>query len=366
MTNEERQEIADAFGKDLDPLVKYEQTFVEHDLRPFEAALAELVDEENTPENTIRNYTTPWKLWKQFMQSQGRHPACPAEDHVDDFVDYLRNERENNDGSIKLKLRHLNAIFKFWQNDPAFPHGDSFNPFAKRLEGKDISYDGPKDPPRVSISKLRELLSDINHWRDRAIILTQLKLGLRASELCNIKISEINIQHQELTDHYSEMGTHQQVATRPNSIYIPEDRQLNKSNVPRVLPLDDELRATLIEYLLVRPDNGKPWLFLSPTRHNQMSNTTVNSTWKDYFHPEYQFEDDNQYRSITSHFGRHRFSTYFEKEQNWDENDIKYMLGHEGAYNEETSSSLESYIHTYHEDIRDDYLKEIYKFGLGI
>jgi integrase/recombinase XerD len=258
MTNKKRKEVADAFGKDLDPLLKFEQTFVEYSLKPFEAALDDLIDYDTTPQGTISNYTTPIGQWKAFIKRHDRHPACPSERHVREFITYLRKERDNSDSTIKPKIRHLNSIFEYWQSDAAFPHDDGFNPFAKELKKGYLSPENAKEPPRVSVPELREKLQGVNHWRDRTVIVTQLKLGLRASELCNIKLSEINIQHQELQDHYDEIGTHRRVRDRPNSVYIPPDRELNKSSVPRVLPLDDELRLLLIEYLLVRPDNGKP------------------------------------------------------------------------------------------------------------
>jgi integrase/recombinase XerD len=366
MTNKKRKEVADAFGKDLDPLLKFEQTFVEYSLKPFEAALDDLIDYDTTPQGTISNYTTPIGQWKAFIKRHDRHPACPSERHVREFITYLRKERDNSDSTIKPKIRHLNSIFEYWQSDAAFPHDDGFNPFAKELKKGYLSPENAKEPPRVSVPELREKLQGVNHWRDRTVIVTQLKLGLRASELCNIKLSEINIQHQELQDHYDEIGTHRRVRDRPNSVYIPPDRELNKSSVPRVLPLDDELRLLLIEYLLVRPDNGKPWVFLSPTRHNQMNNSKVNEIWKDHFHPEYQMDEDDPYRSITSHFGRHRFSTHFRNERHWQEEKVQYMTGHKGSYDSDKHDSLSTYVHTYYEDIRDRYLDEIYKFGLGI
>lgn len=366
MRNEKRIDIADAFGQDLDPLSKFEQTFVEYDLEPFTAALDDFIDYETTPKGTLENYTTPIRQWKAFMAEQGRHPACPTEHHVTGFVTYLRTEHGNADVTIKPKLRHLNRVFKYWQSDPAFPHDDAFNPFEKELQKDYLAPEDAKEPPRISVPELRDEVHNVTHWRDRCIIVAQLKLGLRASELCNIKLSELNIQHQALQDHYEELGTHHRVSDRPNSVYIPPDRDLNKSSVPRVLPLDDEMRLVLIEYLLVRPDNGKPWVLLSPTRHNQMNNSQINQIWKDHFRPKYEFSEDEQYRSITSHFGRHRFSTFFRKEHGWQEEDVQYMTGHKGGYDSDTHDSLATYVHTYYEDIKDRYLNQIYKFGLGL
>lgn len=50
-----------------------------------------------------------------------------------------------------------------------------------------------------------------------------------------------------------------------------------------MLPLDEELRRLWINYLLIRPDNDEPWLFLSRTSHTQVDDETVNLAWKAAF-----------------------------------------------------------------------------------
>lgn len=69
-----------------------------------------------------------------------------------------------------------------------------------------------------------------------------------------------------------------------------------------------------------------------------------------------------QYDSITSDFGRPRFTTYFRNERGWQEELIHYMLGHEGSYDGDASDSqsLSTYVHTYYEDVRGKYIKGIY------
>lgn len=86
-----------------------------------------------------------------------------------------------------------------------------------------------------------------------------LKLGPRAGEVCNIQIRDINISHHELKDTYPELGTHPAVKDRLNAIYIPHDRDGNKSWNPRLLPLDEELRWLLMRYLFIREQVDEPW-----------------------------------------------------------------------------------------------------------
>ena len=212
---------------------------------------------------------------------------------------------------------------------------------------------------RISSDSLRDKIDEVENVRDKAIIVTQLKLGLRATELCNIKLAEIDLQHPEINDHYPEMGTADALDGRSNAIYIPHDRQGNKSERPRVLPPDDELRMVLIPYLLMRPDVDRPWLFLSQQAYARIDDKDVNARWKASFHPEYAETDKHE--QVTSKFGRHRFTTYWRTEKGLNEELVKYMRGDKQSAGKMRKEGIDYYVHTYYEDIREVYLREIFK-----
>lgn len=215
------------------------------------------------------------------------------------------------------------------------------------------------------VDELRDMMDSVTNIRNRAIIGLQFKLGLRAGEVSNIKISNLSLPNSEIQGHYSEMGTARRIADRENVIYVPsgDERDGNKSRRPRVLPLDDELRRVLTRYLLIRPDSGERWLFLSEKTHSELNKSFVNKVWKDEFHPEYAETDE--YRPVTSHFGRHRFSTWWRVEQDVNRELVKYMRGDKpGSASAKTREAIDAYLHTYYEDIRDLYLENIYKIGL--
>lgn len=84
------------------------------------------------------------------------------------------------------------------------------------------------------MDNLRDVIcDDIKHVRDRALIVTQFKLGLRASKVSNTKLIEIHIASSEVQDHYDDLGTHLALKGRPNAIYIPHNRKRNKPERPR-------------------------------------------------------------------------------------------------------------------------------------
>lgn len=358
-----RQELAQAFDRDLDPLEEYAATFEEKDIDAFEVYKQQRLSTKDISQSAVNEYDRTFRQWREFMARYDRHPTCPNESHVKEFIAYMRDERGNAVGTIKNRLMYLNAAYQYWQEDAAFPHPQDYNPIDLAKASVDLTDDGPKEPPRLTVDELREEITDITHIRDRLIVLMQLKLGLRASEVCNIKLSEIHISNRDVQDHYEQMGTARAMQGRENAVYIPHDRENNKSRRPRMLPLDDELRHALLQYLLIRPDNGEPWLILAKTTHGQIENQGVNAIWKDAFHPEY--DETEEYRAITSHFGRHFFTTYWRVHEDLNRELIKYMRGDTaGSATMEDMGAIDEYIHTYYEDIEEIYRDRIFKLNV--
>jgi len=361
--NSSRQQLAEAFDRDLDPLATFAETFEEQGIDAFGIYKEERLSAKDIADATVGEYNRTFRQWRQFMERQGRHPACPNDTHVKEFIEYQREERGNEAGTIQNRLMYLNQAYQYWQDDAAFPHPQDYNPIDVAKGAVNLERESPKEPPRLTVEELREKVDSVTHIRDRAIVALQLKLGLRASEVCNIKLSEIDIANSDVRDHYGQMGEVSALEGRKNAVYIPHDRELNKSQRPRVLPLDDELRRVLVRYLLIRPDNGDPWLFLTKTQRGQMQKQDVNPIWKEAFHPEYEETDDH--RAITSHYGRHYFTTFWRIEEDLNRELIKYMRGDTaGSATLDDMGAIDEYIHTYYEDIEGIYQERIFRLGL--
>jgi site-specific recombinase XerC len=185
-TDEQRQTLADAFGRDLDPLTEFAPTFETTDVDPFEMFVSDVLNARGLSPRTEHYYEATFEQWHDHMAREGRHPACPNESHIKRFIQHELGSKGNHPRTVKKKLRQLVAAFEHWQEDSAFPHPHDYNPF--NLARSKISFDAPelKEPPRVPVNDLRRVLDGVTNVRDRAIIIIQLKLGLRASEVCNI------------------------------------------------------------------------------------------------------------------------------------------------------------------------------------
>jgi len=358
-----RNEIADAFGKELDPLAQYEQTFIENDLDPFEPYWTERMDARNLSERTIEGYEGSIRQYRAYMDEQGRHPACPSEEHTTGFARNRRDEHGNSAKTILIKVKTLRGVYTFWQDDPAFPHDTDYNPWTKAIElvrAWKAEEPDRDDPPRLTPEELKDRMADIPHVRDRLVIAMQLKFGLRASELANLDKSHVHVANQELQTHYPEMGSDTALDGRENAVVVPGDIEGNKTGTPRVLPIDDEMRRLSTKYLLTRPDNDESALILSDTTHERMTNQGINGVWKKHFG---DFDGSGKYTSITSHYGRHRFTTYWRVEQDISREFVKYMRG-DAPGGANGFEGIDHYLHTYYEDIEPIYRERIYRLGL--
>jgi integrase/recombinase XerD len=359
------EKVAAAFGKTTDPLAEYEPTFEELETDAFVPFIEDVLFSKDLHGDTLRNYRSVFADWREHMDREERHPACPSDSHVIRFIEWQLSPdgADNHPRTVKGKLRKLNRAYRFWQDSPAFPHPADYNPFTIARNSVDLTVPDRKPHRRMSVSELREIFEEMTNLRTRAVIALQFKLGLRAGETANIKLSDIGIDNAEVKHHYPSLGTADRLADRSNVIYIPpgKERPGNKSGRARMLPLDDEVRRLLVQYLLIRPQNGEPWLFLSQRTHTKMDHKGINKVWKKELHPEY--DETEEHRPITSHFGRHRFTTWWKVQQDVNRELVKYMRG-DSVEKGSMEEPIDAYLHTYYEDIEALYRENIYRLGI--
>lgn len=362
-----RERIAEAFGRDVDPLSKHDAKFQQMEsegIQPFEMFLDDIIRSSSRHESTIDEYERAIKHFKEYMESQGRHPACPNSTLVQGFAEHELDEKGNGKSTVKTKLRLVNKAYVYMQNEPHFPHSTEYNPFMSANEKIPWENGEPEidhEYPKVSIEEMRDALKQVTHIMKRAMILMNLKLGMRQGEVRNVQLKDIHIANKELQRHYPTFGTHPRLKGHHNAIYIPSrnERSGNKSKRPRMLPLDDEMRQVLLQYLLIRPDCGEPWVFVSQTDHERIRDKDgINRHWREEIRPQFKVED--HHKELTSHFGRHWFTTYWKIERNMERELVEYMRG--DVLGKSTGSEgIDEYLHAYYPDIEDRYREEIYK-----
>jgi integrase/recombinase XerD len=319
-----RQQFADAFDRPTDPLAQYDDIFAELP-DPFDYFLVRVVknQDEIDTEGTIEDYQRTYRQWREFMTDTDRHPACPGIHHIKSYIEWRRDVHDNAPSTIKIKFSRLNQAYSHWQRESVFPHPHDYNPFTIAYEEAAFGENSSEPFPELSLAELQEVFSSIENIRSRAIVGLQLKLGLRAGEVFNLEIRDIQLSHSGVGECYPSLGTYPALGEYQDILFVPPDREGNKLTVPRLLPIDEELRWLLIRHLLTRPQVDRPWVFLSTRTFNQVSHDGVNRPWKEGFHPKYSGCADT--RGITSHFGRHWFSSYLRLEAGFDREYVQYI-----------------------------------------
>lgn len=358
-------QYAEVFNQDADPLAQYSDQF--YNLPdPFELFVENVLENREIIETefTIENYHRDYRQWSVHMKgsNDNRHPACPNTQHVKSFIEWQRDVRNNSRRTIKGKLSRLSQAYEYWQDKPELPHPKDYNPFTTASKETDLGENTKKSFPELSLSTLRTEFRKIENIRRRAIIGQQLKHGLRAGEVCNLKLSELQLTHQAIQEQYPQLGTHPAIGDYTDVIFIPHDRAGNKSSNPRLLPVDGELRWLLLRHLLTRPQVDEPWVFLSKRTFTQVEPQGITKEWKEAFYPKYAPTDET--RGLTSHFARHWFSSWFRLKVKMQREHLQYMRGDRIQPLNEFAEAIDEYLHPNYDHIEDTYRQKI--FGLNI
>jgi len=346
--------------------------------------LAAKVYPRDITENSKQYHERSLRQWSEHMSTEGRHPACANKYQVRRFIEKEFSEVGNHPDTVKMKVRAISAMYRWLCRRQEFAHPSNYNPVAAVHEDYPyeaaLASDGGDsnaglidnlrgETPRIALSELREAIGSINHIRSRAVIVSMLKLGIRANEICNVKLGDIHIDNTELQHYYPEVGSTPELQDprtgNPyrNAIVIPHHRAGTKSKRTRIIPLDDEARRVLLQYLRLRPDNGRPWLLLTTTRHSQTGPQTIADVWIDEFWSRVPVDRPDR---LASHYGRKYFSSFWRKEQDLAREKVQYLRGDRIGGNERTgrSESIDSYLDIYYQDVEGEYRENIYKFNL--
>lgn len=354
-------EVAAAFDRNTDPLAQYDRQFRQLDADPLTTYLDRVQRPNNASDSTLKNYRQSFDQWRAFMDETGRHFACPNDAHIKDFMRHLKAERGNQSSTIHQKVRNLKRAYEWWQEHHAFPHPTDYNPFRLALREVDLDEQSEqlKHPP-LDVKDVREAVREPTNIRKRLYLVLQLKFGLRVGELRNIKLEDIALSQSGLDEWYPELGTADPVRDYDRALYVPSKytRDGNKSHRPRILPIDDEVKRVLLQYLATRPTVDVPYLILSDRTFGQLTNgDMVRQCWKEAFA---EHNEDDRYRDITSHYGRYFFTNYWKVKEDVPRELVQYMRG-DKLGDSGSSDVIDEYLTAYYEDIRELYLNRIFK-----
>ena len=268
------------------------------------------------------------------------------------------------ESTLATYASYLHRFYAYMVQIGAF----SANPMALVVEEMSESIDANPSRRELSVVEMRSFVRDVTHPLDRAVILTLLKTGMRAGELCNLDVRDLNVPDGDV---FGGSDVRPQLHGKPNSLFVSAApargvevngavrTASNKRRRDTIVPVDDELAATLERWALIRPD---------PRSTTDPLFTSTNRAWgaritPDVVHHVVQKHASERgwYRkgqgvseNVTPHYFRHFFTTHL-RNRAGDRGIVKYLRG------DVSGDIVDTYTHNWGNAVRDTYEAHIYR-----
>ena len=274
--------------------------------------------ERNRSDLTIKNYGEDLRAFEEFYGNLDSRLSWESVDSdiIRDWMESMM-DKGNNATSINRRLSALRSFYRF--------------ALARKLVGKDPVHGvtGPKKGrPLPQFLKENEMdrLLDAESWmesfedvRDRMVIMTFYETGIRLSELIGLDDSMVDFSNRQL-------------------------KVTGKRDKQRVIPLGEELLATLRDYMKCRNKevNRQSEALFVTARGQRMTSSQVREAVRK------NLSKVCTLKKRTPHVLRHTFATAMLNNKAGIES-VKKLLGHESL------STTEIYTHTTFEQLKREY-----------
>ena len=321
-------------------------------------------------ERTHEAYERVLRRFETFLGDPDRcpseRPLSPAEAGRRECMAWVHSIRTEHDPStVATYASYLHRFYAYMTQVEAFES----NPMALVVAEMDETIE--KDPQRrdVSLAAMRRFVDEIDHPLDRAVLVTLLKTGMRVGELCNLDLQDLALDDEDVEAAYS-TSNRSRLDGRAESLYVASSvargdlvngekrRAANKRRRATILPVDEELHATLRRWLAVRPDavsTAEP-LFLS-TRDEwgeRLTPPMVRSLVSKYARTMGWYESGGgATENVTPHYFRHFFTTHL-RDRTGDRGVVKYLRG------DVADDVIDTYTHNWGDRVRNTYEENIY------
>lgn len=301
---------------------------------------------------------------KHFRDFLSERDLEPGEAHIDDCIGFINHLQDTESlQSDVSSYSYMVKIVKFYEY---FSKRGTFetNPMSLAMEEVDPESGYDEQRRDISLEEMREFFSSLGEPREVVTFTFLSKFGIRAGELSNVDLYDINIDHAKANEYLPDPRP--EIQDRTDVVYVPSDKEGNKREINTILPLDDEAKQALVYWLAARlqtPDGveGEPLIQMidsggSPkpngarasrdTITQLVRNRTGENGW-------YKEGAGRQY-NVTPHYFRHWFTTMAER-QGIDGDVIDYIRGDKGV------KSRKDYRHFWGSEVKDEYRDNIFK-----
>lgn len=319
---------------------------------------------------------------QQFLEQRDTEILEASVQDFFEFADFLE-ENGSNDRGVHNRLSTASTFYAALMT---MNQADS-NPAGYVLSQLDLDISSP-DRNHHTVEEMADFLKFIPDPQIQTAALYSLKFGLRRGACSNTDLSCVHIDHPEYLAFLDEQGIElrPEVRDKPDSIYVyskfregdvvagERRRDGNKRVNEAVLPIDNELKHSLLQFMTIRPVTNPPHPLFPALRrmdgeYERMSGDALYNLLIAKYATEYGIRGGDDREDLDFHYFRHFFSTQMSPlrgDHDGSLNDVilKYIRG--DKMNDEHQDVLdEVYRHdSWGVNIRDEYINNIYTFNL--
>jgi site-specific recombinase XerD len=212
---------------------------------------------------TLHTYAYDLLCIYRWLRHSALTPERVTGEDLLNFLDYLCVHPPASPSLINARLRLFQRLIAFLTGQ--FPIIRAWQPLHAGANPRRYGFVRITQPRRVvrplTEPEVTAFVSALHSWRDRAIVLLMFALGLRAREVLNILLLDLDLQHMTLLVH-------------------------GKGNKERVLPLAPLVVNPILQYLHTeRPATSSAFLFVvlkGPRRAQAMTYAGLRRIFRHY------------------------------------------------------------------------------------
>jgi len=314
-------------------------------------------------DRTRTSYERVLRDFESYLADE--HQSVPVREASHrDCMAYVHSLRGNvEESTVATYASYLHRFFAYMTQVGVFES----NPMTLVMEEMDESINTDPTRREVGLQSMRTFVDSISHPLERAIVVTLLKTGMRAGELCNLDVRDLNL---ETPGPRPEIAVRAGLDGRPDSLFVAADptrgeasngekrTASNKRKRETTVPVDTELASVLRHWLAIRPDTQSPAapLFVSTSDSwgerltPNMVHHIVESHAREF---GWYTDGGGAEENVTPHYFRHFFTTHL-RDRTGDRGVVKYLRG------DVAQDVIDTYTHEWGTRVRDVYEAEIY------
>ncbi|OVE86328.1 tyrosine-type recombinase/integrase [Natronolimnobius baerhuensis] len=323
------------------------------------------IEHHGRNERTAAAYRRVLSEYETFLQE--RFDTTPPAASYRDCMAWIHEMRStHSESTVATYASYLNRFYSYLER---VGHAEE-NPMTVVLEEMNETIESNPTRRDITLAEMRAFVADVRHPLHRAIIVLLLKTGLRAGELCNLDLIDCHLAHGA-----KDWQPRAHIAGRPDSLFISTEHTYgeesggeqrtasNKRKRETVIPIDEEVKRALVQWLAIRPDtpSNPGGQTPEPLFVGTADNWGERLTPKIVHHVVTSYAADRGWyrtgggaaENVTPHYFRHFFTTHL-RDRTGDRGIVQYLRG------DVASDVIDTYTHNWGNRVRDTYLEHIY------